>query len=346
MNNQRRSGLLNGMSITRAGRAKNIIRNNILVVIIIVLFVFGSIIFDNFLNLYNIQNILINIAIIGVLAIGQTAVMLMGEIDLSVGSLMAFGPIAAISITQFIGSFRDIMVIQGGNYVTSGLFLITVLTIAVSSIIGLISGFIVVKGNIPSLIVTLGMLYALRGFAYIISGGHPLYFTRLIGFKWLGTSKFLNIPVSFLVYLAIGIISILVLRYTKIGPKFYATGGNEKAAIYSGINTDLYKIMAFTFSGFCAGISALIYSSRLEAVEAAQATGYELTAIAIVVIGGTTIEGGRGKISGTILGGIVLGLILNIITLIGLVVWYQTIIMGIIIIFAVFAYLRRAGLNN
>jgi ribose/xylose/arabinose/galactoside ABC-type transport system permease subunit len=200
-----------------------------------------------------------------------------------------------------------------------------------------------VKGPVPSLIVTLGMLYALRGIAYILSGGHPLYFTRLAGFKLLGTAKIASIPFSFVVYLTIGILGILILRYTKIGTRIYATGGNEKAAIYSGVKTDLWKICAFTVSGLCASVGALIYSSRLESVEAAQAAGYELQAVAIVIIGGTTLEGGKGTILGTILAGLIIGIVINLITMVGLVVWYQTIILGILVITATFAYIYKSA---
>jgi len=332
--------------VTARNNFLDFFKNNALIFILIMAFVLGIFTSKNFLKVYNLQNVFINVSMIGVLAIGQTLVMLSKEIDLSVGSLMAFSPIAAISITQLIMAPFGIKVIQGGNYLASGMFLIIFFTIIVSCFIGFLNGLINVKAKVPSLIVTLGMLYALRGIAYILSGGHPLYFTRLQGFKWLGTSNLFKAPVSFLVYLAIGIIVIFVLKYTKVGARIYATGGNEKAAIYSGVNTDFWKIIAFTFSGFCAGVSALIYSSRLESVEAAQATGYELAAIAIVVIGGTTLEGGRGSILGTILAGIILGIVINIITLLGLVIWYQTIIIGFIIIAATFAYLKRLRTNG
>ena len=321
----------------------NILKKNILILILIVLVLLGLAISNKFTRLYNIQNILMNISIIGVLAIGQTLVMLVKEIDLSQGSLMAFSPIAAISLSQLILSRYGITILQGGNYVTSGLVLIIVFTLVVGALTGLLSGIINVKGHVPSLIVTLGMLYALRGIAYILSGGHPLYFTRLAGFKLLGTAKIASIPFSFVVYLIIGILGILVLRYTKIGTRIYATGGNEKAAIYSGVKTDLWKICAFTVSGLCASVGALIYSSRLESVEAAQAAGYELQAVAIVIIGGTTLEGGKGTILGTILAGLIIGIVINLITMVGLVVWYQTIILGILVITATFAYIYKSS---
>jgi len=322
----------------KRSRVIHFLENNILFVVLVVLIILGAIISDNFLTLYNIQNIFINVAVLGMLAIGQTLVMLVKEIDLSQGSLMAFSPIMAINLTDLILSMSGNGAVQGGNYVTAGLVMILFFTILIGALTGLLSGFISVRGHISTLIVSLGMLYALRGIAYIVSGGHPFYLTRLHGFEWLGTYQVFNIPVSFLIYLLFGITMIVLLRYTKLGPRIYSTGGNEKASIYSGIRTGHWKMLAFVISGLCAAIGALFYCSRLESVEAAQAVGYELQAIAIVVIGGTTLEGGRGKVLGTIIAGMILGIVVNIITLIGLVVWYQTIIIGIIIISATFAY--------
>jgi ribose transport system permease protein len=332
----------NAASARRRAGAFDFLKRNVLVLTLIVVIVLGTILSPTFLKISNLQNIMLNVSILGILAIGQTLVMLVGQVDLSVGSLMAFGPIAAIKLTEIILKPFGTNVIQGGNYVAAGMALIMVLTIVVSALMGLLNGVITVKGKVPSLIVTLGMLYALRGNAYILSNGYPLYFTRLKGFKWLGTAKMFGyFPVSFLIFLGVGILAIIILRYTKAGPRMYATGGNEKAAIYSGVKTGMWKIMAFVMCGLCAGIGTLFFSSRLESVEAAQASGYELSAIAIVVIGGTTLEGGRGTMFGTLLASIILSVVIDIITLQGLKVWYQTIIIGLIIIAAVFAYLRR-----
>jgi ribose/xylose/arabinose/galactoside ABC-type transport system permease subunit len=319
-----------------------LLKQNALVLVLLLLIVCGTIASPSFFTLYNWQNILINISTLGVLALGQTLVMLVRQVDLAQGSLMAFSPIAAISITGLALSLSGEQVIQGGNYVANGMIWIVILTVVVSTLVGFTNGIITVFARVPSLIVTLGMLYALRGTAYILSGGHPLYLTRLENVKWLGTTQVFGVvPVCFLVFLIIGVFAVLVLKYTRVGPRIYATGNNEKAALYSGVNIGFWKIAAFTFSGFCAAVATLIYSSRLESVEAAQAAGYELSSIAIVVIGGTTLEGGRGTMSGTILAAMILGIVINIISLVGLVIWYQTIIIGFIIIAAVFVYLRR-----
>ena len=315
-------------------------RGSVLGFALVGVFAAGAIISPSFLTQSNLQNIMLNVSILGMIALGQTVVMLLREIDLSIGSLMAFAPIAAIELTEMIYSGPPL--IQGGTHVVAGMAAIIALTIAVGALVGLLNGVITVKGLVPSLIVTLGMLYALRGGAYLLSDGHPLYFTDLEGFMWLGTAKAFDIvPVSFLIFLAIGLLAVVVLRYTKVGPAIYATGGHEKGAIYSGVKTGRWKMIAFVFAGTCTGVAALVLCSRLGSVEAAQATGYELSAIAIAVIGGTTLQGGRGTPFDTMLAAVVLAVVINIIDLEGVVVWYQTIITGAIIIAAAFVYLIK-----
>jgi ribose/xylose/arabinose/galactoside ABC-type transport system permease subunit len=314
-------------------------RHSVLILALIFVFALGMVLSPTFLTMPNLQDIMRNIAILGVVALGQTLVMLLRQIDLSIGALMAFAPIAAIQLAEIIVGLGGGRLIIGTNYVVTGMVLIMVLTITVSVLVGLLNGVLTVKGLVPSLIVTLGMLYALRGAAYLLSGGHPMYLTDLEGFRWLGTAQtFGFLPLTFLIFLAIGVLAITILKYTKVGPMIYSTGGNEKGAIYSGVNTGRWTIIAFVFSGFCAGLAALFFSSRLGSVEPAQAFGYELSAIAIAVVGGTTLQGGRGTMLGTVLAAVILAIVINIITLQGLVIWHQTIIIGLIIITAAFIY--------
>ena len=309
-----------------------LIKDNMLILILIIELILGVIISPVFLAKSNLYNILINISIFGFLAIGQSLVMLVKEIDLSVGAIMAFGPIAAIALSKKIMASFGIVIIRGGNYVVDGLVLIVILELLISALIGLLNGTIRVKARVPSLIVTLGMMYVLNGLSYTFSGGFSLYLTNLKGAKWLGNSKIFNIPANFILFFLIGILVILAIKYTKFGHMIYSTGGNEKAAIYSGVNTNFWKTVAFGLSGLCAGISALVYSSRLESVDKIQGSGYELISIAIAVIGGITLEGGRGRIFQTILASAILCIVLNILSLLGLFAWYQTIIIGFIII--------------
>jgi ribose/xylose/arabinose/galactoside ABC-type transport system permease subunit len=303
-----------------------------LVVILFALSAIGALASPSFINLSNINNIMINIAIFGLLAIGQSLVMITKEIDLSVGSMVAFAPITAVVIAESAYGIVGRNVILGGNYVVMGLVPIAILTLCVGVVVGIINGLLRVKASIPSLIVTLGTMYTLGGLSYVLSGGYSLYLTKLEGISWLGVSRVSGFSVSFVLFVIFGAIIILLLKYTVLGNRFYSVGGNEKAAIYSGITPGFWKIAAFGFSGFCAGLSALIYSSRLESIETSQGSGYELIAIAIAVIGGVTLEGGRGSIFNTLIASAILAVTLNIMSLLGFGSWYQNIVIGSVII--------------
>lgn len=307
----------------------------------VLLFIFGIFADEAFLTLFNIQNLLRTSSILGTLAVGVTIVMLIREIDLSVGSLMAFTIILAIKLTAEVESLFGIMAIQGGHYMTHGMGLLIFFTLLIGLLVGLFNGILVTKLKIQSLITTLGVLYAARALAYIISGGHSMYLTHMKQMRWLGGGSILGVPAPLLIFIIVGGIAAFLLKYTVIGRRIYAIGGNEKAALFAGINTNIWKLATFTVSGFCAALAALMYSSYLESADPQQAIGYELSAIAIVVLGGTTLEGGRGKVTSTLLAALVLGILTNILELIGLRIWYQQVIIGCIIIAAVMPrYLR------
>jgi len=314
-----------------------------LLIVCIALFIAGSLVSPTFLTSYNVQNLLRHTSILGTLAIGVTIVMLVKEIDLSGGSLMAFAVILAVLLTSQVESLLGVQAIVGAHYLAKGIIPLVLFTLIIGALIGLINGVITTKGKVKSLITTLGMLYALRGMSFIISGGHAIYLTRLKGFQWLGTGIIFKLfPICFIFFVGMGIIVAVLLRYTIVGRRIYAIGGNERAAKFTGINTDLWKIFAFVISGLFAAIAALMYSSYLASADPQQAIGYELSAIAIVVLGGTTLEGGRGSIVGTLSAAIVVGILTNILELIGLRIWYQQVIIGLIIIGAVaFAYRQK-----
>ena len=323
------------------------LRRHTLLLMILALMVIGSFSSQTFMEHRNLKNVLISLSTIGVLALGQTPVMLMRQVDLSGGSLMAFAPIFSVWIAGIVLDTPEASIIQGGNYVVSGLYLVVIGTIFAAACIGTLNGFLIAYARVPSLIVTLGMLYILRGLAYVVSNGRPLYLTNLEGFDALGNTEFWGFaPASFCVFLGLGIALAMLFRFTRVGVRVYAAGNSERAATYSGISVRLWLMIAFTFSGFCSGVAALIYSSRLGSAEAAQANGYELVAIAVAVIGGTTLQGGRGGIVGTILAALVLGLVMNILSLAGVVVWYQTIVIGLVIVCSVFLYDRGARFSG
>jgi len=319
----------------------HLIKRNPLLIGGIALFVFGIFADPAFLTLFNIQNLLRNCSILGTLAVGVTIVMLIREIDLSVGSLMAFTIILAIEVTSKVESILGVVAIQGGHYMIHGMGFLIFFTLLIGLLAGLFNGILVTKLKIQSLITTLGVLYAARALSYIISGGHSIYLTKMKQLQWIGSGSILGIPTPLIIFLLVGGIAAFLLKYTIVGRRIYAIGGNEKAALFAGINTDAWKLATFAMSGFCAALAALMYSSYLASADPQQAIGYELSAIAIVVLGGTTLEGGRGKVSGTILAALVIGVLNNILELIGLRIWYQQVIIGCIIIAAVMPrYLR------
>jgi ribose/xylose/arabinose/galactoside ABC-type transport system permease subunit len=314
----------------------------ILVVTLLAVGVLGRLLSPTFLSRLNLSNVMLNVSILGMLALGMTTVMLLREIDLSVGSLMAFAPVVAVTVADKLHSAFGDSIIRGGNIVIGGTALIIASTLVVAGLVGFANGLITVKGPVPSVIVTLGALFALRGGAYTVSGGNQYYLTDLDRFMWLGSYKvFSFVPISFVIFVAIGTMGVVSLRFTKAGRRIYSIGGNEKAAVYAGVNAGKWKVLAFVFSGFCAGVAALFFSSRLGSIEPAQASGFELSAVAIAVIGGVTLEGGRGTLLNTMLSSVLLAVVLNIISLEGLIVWYQTIITGLIIIAAGFVYTVR-----
>ncbi len=321
------------------------VKNNLLLIGGILLFIIGIFSDQAFLTLFNMQNLLRTSSILGTLAIGVTIVMLIKEIDLSVGSLMAFTIILAIELTSKMESWFGVAAIQGGHYMIHGTGLLIFFTLLAGLLIGLLNGVLVTKLKINSLITTLGVLYAARALAYIISGGHSIYLTKMKQFLWLGNGNILGFPTSFLIFLIIGGITAFLLKYTIIGRRIYAIGGNEKAAIFAGINTNAWKMTIFAVSGFCAALAALMYSSYLASADPQQAIGYELSAIAIVVLGGTTLEGGQGKVINTLIAALIIGVLNNIMELIGLRIWYQQVILGCIIIAAVMPrYIGKKGI--
>jgi len=312
-----------------------LVKKNSLLIGGIILFIFGIFADPAFLTLFNIQNLLRTSSILGTLAIGVTIVMLIKEIDLSVGSLMAFTIILAIELAARMEAVFGVVAIQGGHYMIHGTGLLIFFTLLIGLLIGLLNGILVTKLKINSLITTLGVLYAARALAYIISGGHSIYLTKMKQFLWLGNGNILGFPTSFFIFLIVGGITAFFLKYTIVGRRIYAIGGNEKAAIFAGINTNAWKMGIFAVSGFCAALAALMYSSYLASADPQQAIGYELSAITIVVLGGTTLEGGIGKVYNTLIAALIIGVLNNIMELVGLRIWYQQVIMGCIIIAAV-----------
>ncbi|MFP4534919.1 MAG: ABC transporter permease [Spirochaetaceae bacterium] len=272
-----------------------------------------------FLTMNNVLNVIRQSSIIGIMAVGVTFVILSGGIDLSVGSVMAVsGMIAAGSLDSGAGVGAAILI-----------------ALAVGVAAGLINGLLVTVAGITPFVVTLGMMSIARGATLLYSQGYPISgFTD--AFRFIGGGYILGIPFPVIMLLGIVAIAWVVLTQTRLGRYTYAIGGNEETVKLSGINSSFFKTMVYVISGATAGISALILTSRLNSAGPTAGLTYELTVIASVVIGGTSLSGGRGTVWGSLIGALLIAVINNGMNLLGISPYFQELARGVIIILAVY----------
>jgi ribose transport system permease protein len=224
---------------------------------------------------------------------------------------------------------------------------VAIVGLVIGSALGAVNGAVIVIGKVPPFIATLGMMVIARGLAMTISGGHPVHFREASeSFKWLGQGFELGLPVPVWVFAIVATIAYIVLRFTRFGRNVYAVGSNPEAARLSGINVNLTIFAVYVISGFLAGLSALIFISRLTVGEPVLATGLELEAIAMTVIGGTSLFGGEGSVIGTILGAAIVTVLANMLNLFGVSPFTQQIVKGLIIIAAVLFETYRRTRNS
>ena len=289
--------------------------------LVIALLVIGtglSLAHPTFLTVNNLLNVARQISINGILAVGVTLVLLTGGVDLSLGSVVALAGVVAASLAH-PGDHSVVVAIAAG--------------IAVGAACGATNGLMVTRGLIPSFIATLGMMTAARGLALVLAKGRPVSnlspdFTR-IG----GDLGMVPIPAIVLGVLAVG--TAIVLRNLRLGRHLYAVGGNADAARASGIGVGRVRMIAYTVCGAFAGVAGVVLASRITTGQPNAGAGYELDAIAAVVIGGTSLSGGVGTIGGTILGALLVGVINNGLDLMNVSSYYQAIVKGVIIVGAV-----------
>jgi|SRR5690625_4616124 len=286
-----------------------------------VLCAFFSIFTNEFFAVTNITNIVRQVSINGILAVGMTFVILTGGIDLSVGSVMAF---AGTMMAGFMINM-DITPV-----------LAVVLGISLSALLGYINGLFVAYAKIPAIIVTLAMMEIARGLSLLYTGGYPL--SGLPGsFGLIGRGYLFGfIPIPAIIMLIVFVLAYIILNHLPLGRYIYAIGGNEEAVRLSGIKVNRIKTIVFLISGITAGISGLIMTSRLSSGQPMAGVGYELDAIAAVVLGGTSIAGGRGHIFGTLLGALLMGVLSNGLNLMGVSPYVQRVLKGVIIIAAIY----------
>jgi ribose/xylose/arabinose/galactoside ABC-type transport system permease subunit len=311
-----------GLSARLSGRRFDV-QEYALVGVIVLLLIVGAILESSFLTEDNMLNVLRQSSIIGVLAIGMTFVIATAGIDLSVGSMVAAAAIA------------------GGQFVDSGSLVFILGTVAMGLALGSINGLAVAYGRVVPFIATLAMFTMARGLALWMSDKTPISLFDLEFVRWFGNGKVVGIPSAVLVFVAVTVIAWVVLNRTAYGRYVVAVGGNTEAARIAGIKVRWILFSVYAISGLCAGIAAILLGGRLASASPVAGTLYELQAIAAVVIGGSSLAGGRATIVGTFLGVLTFALIFNLLTLMNLAVEIQQIITGLIILAAVLLQRNR-----
>lgn len=292
------------------------------IIALLVLIAIVSSISPNFFTIDNLLNILRQTSVNAIIAVGMTFVILTAGIDLSVGSILALTGAVAASLVNMELS----------------IFVVIPLVLLFGTLLGSISGVIVAKGKVQAFIATLVTMTLLRGVTMVYTDGRPisLGFSDVADqFSFLGTGYLLGIPFPIWLMAIIFIVAWYLLKHTPIGRYIYALGGNEAATSLSGINVDKVKIFVYAVSGLLATVAGLIVTSRLSSAQPTAGVSYELDAIAAVVVGGTSLMGGKGRITGTLIGALIIGFLNNALNLLDISSYYQMIAKSIVILLAV-----------
>lgn len=285
---------------------------------LVLLVTVASLISPRFLTTVNLTNVLRQTAIVGVLGIGMTFVILTAGIDLSVGAALALVVVLVAGVLKETGSI-PLAMLAG---------------IAAGAVVGLVNGLGVTWGRVQPFVMTLGMLGIARSIAFLYTGGVPIPVLN-DPFLRLGYGYVAQVPLPSILFIALLVLAALVLRYTPFGRYVYAIGSNEEAARLSGINVKRYKILVYVLSGVTAAIAGILYAAQLAVGPPIAGEGYELDAIAAVVVGGTSLFGGQGGVVGTFLGALIIGVLGNILNLAGISPFAQPLAKGALIIAAV-----------
>jgi ribose/xylose/arabinose/galactoside ABC-type transport system permease subunit len=297
---------------------------------LLILFAVASLLAPGFLSLQNILNLLRSFSFLGFIGIGMTFVILSAGIDLSVASILAFSGVL-LGLLQhwgiYLGHVDKLSLIYPTPYI-----LLTVL--AVGTLLGLVNGLVITKLRIVDFAATLGMMVFARGLAFAISGGRTIFNLDKTAL-FMGRGMVGHVPFVAILWVAAIVVCSLALRFTVFGKNLYACGENPEAARLSGIDPVFYKIAVYSISGFFAALAGICMAGRLNVGEPRVAQGWELDAIAAVVIGGTSFAGGKGGVVQTILGVVIIGLIRNILALLGIAPDPQEMIMGGVLLLAV-----------
>ena len=296
---------------------------------LIILCLVISLLSDKFLTAANAWNVMRQISVNICISVGMTLVVLTAGIDLSIGSVLALcGAITA-------GLLKNGIEIPSSNlYIGFTILGAIVAGLLVGSLLGWFNGWTITRFKVPPFVATLAMLTIARGLTMLWTKGFPI--TGLgENFAHLGTGWLLGIPLPVWISGVIVFIAVVITNKTKLGRYIYAIGGNESAATLSGIDIKNIKIAVYTMAGALAGVGGLLVTSRLDAAQPNAGTGYELDSIAAVVIGGTSLSGGRGSVLGTVLGAIIIGVLNNGLVLLNVSPFWQQVVKGLVILLAV-----------
>jgi inositol transport system permease protein len=298
--------------------------------VFIAMLIVASILSPAFLSKTNLINVVRQMSVVGLIALGVTGVIVSAGIDLSSGSVVGLSAVVAASLSQLpdypAAFYKGLQV---------PLFVAILAACGVGALVGLINGSLVAKTRIPPFIATLGTLTAIRGAALLYTGGRPIS-DLTDGYNFIGQGDLFGIPVPILLLVLMALLTHVLYSQTKFGKYVYAIGGNEQAARVSGIDVGKYKMLMYVYAGFLAGLAGLVVSARIGSGQPGLGQGYELDAIAAAVIGGASLSaGGIGTVAGTVVGALIIGVLNNILDLTNVSAYWQQIIKGCIIVGAV-----------
>jgi ribose transport system permease protein len=290
---------------------------------LILLCVIFSIMNARFMSVANFMNVLQQVAVIAIAAFGMTWVILLGEIDLSIGSIIAVAGMVGAQCFAYGLGFAPALA----------------LTLLAGALMGLINGVLTAKLLLPSFIVTVATMGIYRGLVSLPTNGAP---AMIMDETWtaIGTESFLGLPIIIWIVLVLFVVNQVLLGKTTFGRRAYLTGGNKEAALYSGIKVDRLKIIIFVISGVMAAVSGVLLSSRLFSAQTNAGMSYELDAIAAAVLGGTSLAGGVGTMVGTLIGALIIGVMNNGMNMLSVPYFYQLIVKGLVILVAVWLDVR------
>ena len=290
---------------------------------LIILCVIFSVYNTRFMSVANFMNILQQVAVIAIAAFGMTWVILLGEIDLSIGSIIAVaGMVGAQCFAYGLGFVPTFFI-----------------TLAAGALLGILNGTLTAKFLLPSFIVTVATMGIFRGLVSLPTNGAPAMITDE---TWtaIGAQSFVGLPIIIWIVLVLFLFNHILLSKTTFGRRAYLTGGNREAALYSGIKVDRMKIIIFMISGVMAAIAGILLSSRLYSAQTNAGMSYELDAIAAAVLGGTSLSGGVGTMIGTLIGALIIGVMNNGMNMLSVPYFYQLIVKGLVILIAVYLDVR------